>query len=176
MRKRTIFAILALGLLLGLTACGSSSSSDADDSTDSSDSAQLANPMTEVASLEELAEAGDCAMIRPEGVELSDETYYTIDGDDMIYQYGFTVDGTECILRFSKAGSDTDISGIYGDDGLIFDGQGEDPVYVENDDVKAERWFTLDGQYVFAVMDSSSWEYEAFSAIYQQFAAMEPKN
>ena len=178
MKHRRLFVPLLFGLTLSLAACGNSIASNQGETstTEQANTAQMENPMTDLSSLEELSDQADCAMIRPDGVELSDESYHMIDGDTPIAEYSFTVNGSECFLRFSKAGAETDISGIYGDNGSLFEGQGEDPVYVENDDVKAERWFTVDGQYVFAVMDAGSWEWDAFSAIESQFTQMEPKN
>ena len=169
--KKTIIPFAAF-LAFSMTACSTASSQ-----AGSSSAVQMENPLSEFASLEELSEAADCALIRPEGVEIADEVYSMIDGEIQIAEYSFTANGTECFLRFSKAGADTDICGIYGTDGTLFEQETEEYyMYAENNDVKAERWFTVDGQYVFAAMDAETWDYEVFSEICSQFEDMAPKN
>lgn len=162
--KKVFTAALLLLLALCLTACGAKKSSG------------MPNPMEKVASLEKLSEKASCALIKPTGVDVSNETYYMINGDTKIAQYTFTVNGTECTLRFANADITTDISGIYVEGGTLFADTEYETTYIENDDLKAQRWVTVDGQYIFVVPDKGAWDWSLFDQICTQFRDMEPKN
>ncbi|MCQ2492500.1 MAG: hypothetical protein MJ087_05620 [Lachnospiraceae bacterium] len=170
MKKLQVLLIVGL-IMLGLCACGKKESS-----TDG-----MPNPVQEVASLEELAKTMNCAMIKPEGVEISDETFSVIQGEPKIGQYTFTVDGQECMLRFADADVKTDISGVYPEDqeGKTLyedDVDNDHGHYIENDNCKAYRWFTVDGQYIFYVEDKGDWEWDQFEQVYKPFIEMKPVN
>lgn len=144
--KRIIAVLIALSMALGLSACGNLSDliygEDAEDE------------VLDFSSLEELNEAGDCALVRPEGLKLTDESYHIILKEPKIIEYDFVLEGHDCFLRFSKAGRDVDISGLlssYDAGGTLL----SDPEFegirldcIENF-VWTERWFTDAGQYVF---------------------------
>lgn len=165
MKKILVLAMVAI-MALTLMACGNNEEN----------SANAANPMTAVDSLEELSEMGNCAMIKPEGVEITDEAFYMIEGEPQIFEYSFKVDGIECFLRFADADIDQDISGIYVKDGTLFEGAEGERIYIENDDLKAQRWVTVDGQYVFVAKDNSELDWEKYDSICSQFSSMEPAN
>lgn len=168
--KKAFTFLLALAMISCFTACSIHVSTGDGGSND------LPNPMTEVESLEALSEKAKCALIHPANVELSDEHYFMIDGDPQIAEYQFTVDKKNCTLRFAPAGMDTDISGIYGEEGTLFEDSDAESHYIENDEYKVQRWFTVDGQYVFCVMDGGKWDWAQFDRICSQFANMEPRN
>lgn len=164
--KKAMTLVLALLMAVCLMACGNKE-----------EPTGMPNPMKEVASLEELCEAANCAMIKPEGVEVADEAFFMIEGNPQIAEYQFTVDGKKCSLRFADVDAKTDISGVYGDEGTIYASYTEEgTVNVQNDDLQSQRWFTVDGQYVFTVLDGGEWEWTQFDGIVSQFADMEPKN
>lgn len=162
--RKTILILTALVMIFSLAACGAKND------------AGMPNPMREVASLEKLSDEGNCALIRPEGVELTDEAYYIINGEPKTAEYLFKVDGVECFLRFAEADAATDISGIYNGDGTLFADCDDSTTYIENDSLKAKRWFTVDGQYVFAAMDEGAMDWYTYDGICTQFEDMEPKN
>ncbi|MCQ2420539.1 MAG: hypothetical protein MJ118_05330, partial [Clostridia bacterium] len=60
--KKAIAFILVLAMAASLTACRNRENTTG-----------TPNPMKEITSLEDLREAADCAMIKPEGVEVADE-------------------------------------------------------------------------------------------------------
>ncbi len=168
---KKLHGLLIFGLLLlGICAC-----SNQKQSTDG-----MPNPVKELDRIEELAKEMNCAMVKPEGVEISDETFAVIDGEPKIGQYTFTVDGQECMLRFADADVNTDISGVYPEDQdgktLFEDDVHDHGHYIENDTGKAYRWFTVDGQYLFYVEDKGAWEWNQFEQIYKQFYTMTPAN
>lgn len=114
MKKKVLAAALAVMTMFAFTACGQSqepaapnSSSDAEVSVDMDG---MANPMQEMAIDEKLAEIG-AEMNTPEGAE--DITEYVIDGDPVILERDFTLDGMQYIVRAAKADELTDISGMY---------------------------------------------------------------
>lgn len=162
MKRFSIF-LLALLLTVSLAACGTSGN-------------DTAVPEGNTLTLEELGEKADCALIRPTGTELTDEACRIIDGEVQIAEYSFKINGVDCFLRFAKTDVNTDISGLkIGEKNLFADTESEN-LYIENDELKADRWFTVDGQYIFAALDSGSWDWYAFDAIQSQFVRMEPRN
>lgn len=164
--KKVITLVLALTMAVSLMACGNKENPTG-----------MPNPTKEVASLEKLRETANCALIKPEGVEVADEAFFMIESDPQIAEYQFTVDGKKCSLRFATADAKTDISGVYGDEGTIYASyDSEGTVVIQNDDLQSQRWFTVDGQYVFTVFDGGEWEWTQFDGLVSQFANMEPKN
>lgn len=162
MKRFSIF-LLALLLTVSLAACGTSGN-------------DTAVPEGNTLTLEELGEKADCALIRPTGTELTDEACRIIDGEVQIAEYSFKINGVDCFLRFAKTDVNTDISGLkIGEENLFADTESEN-LYIENDELKADRWFTVDGQYIFAALDGGSWDWYAFDAIQSQFVRMEPRN
>lgn len=160
--KKAILWLLVLMLAAGLTACGK------DD---------MPNPVKEMASLGELQQAANCAIVRPQGFELTDEAYFLLDGDLQIAEYQFTVEGKKCSLRFADVDAKTDISGVYVGDSTLYASYPEwGTVNIQNDDLQSQRWFTVDGQYVFTVFDGGEWEWTRFNELELQFMDMEPRN
>lgn len=169
--KKASLLMLTLAVLLCFSACSSTESAP-EEQTEG-----MANPMVECASLEELEETIDCTIIRPESGNLIEEAYFLIEGDTPIGQYTFQVNGVNCTLRCSKAGAEIDISGVYTEDGLLFQEDVEEITHaIDNDDLMAQRWFTADGQYTFVADDAGSWDWEEFDSLARQFMNVEPRN
>lgn len=158
--KRLLLSAVAMIMALCFTACGGDAAADT----------------IECPSLQELSEKINCAMITPDNVMPEDEKYVLIDGEPQIAEYSFTVDGMECSLRCAAVGTDVDISGIKDGGKSAFAEADEDNYYKETDEYKAQRWLTVDGQYVFAVMDNNKWEWDRFAEIQTQFHDMKPIN
>lgn len=179
--KKITAVIIAAIMIVSFSACAKPGNEDASASEEDSvmndgGIAGMPSPMNEVASLDELGEKAGCSLVKPEGVELSDESFCIIDAEPQIAQYMFTVGGVRCTLRFAAAGIENDISGIYTEDGTLFDNAEDATLYIENDELKAQRWVTVDGQYIFAVDDAGEWEWADFEAICSQFRKLEPRN
>lgn len=107
----------------------------------------MPNPMTEVASLDELNAAAGCNLVKPGVMGVSDEKFFTINcGDYTIGEYQFTVAGVNYTLR--AAATTEDISGVYVGEGTAFPEVKEGVDIVETEEVKLARWFNLNGQHV----------------------------
>ena len=128
MKKKFIALLLALAMVFCFAACGNNGADDSDVD------AGMPNPMVAIDSLEALNEAFGCAMITPTVAEITDEEFYSIDGDPQLAQYNFKANGYECTLRFAVAGMDTDISGYYKEDGTtVFQNSDSDVLSYENE-------------------------------------------
>ena len=171
---KKLFAItLALMLLLSLTACGQKEAPKSEEGTVGG--ASTVNPVRELDSLEALSKEAQCALVCPTGVEISDESFAMIKSDTDIAQYKFSANGKPCCLRFSKAGMETDISGIYLDGGTLFADSDSENHWIQNDNYMAQRWFTVDGQYILSVENSQDeWDWAGFNEIYTQFYDLKP--
>lgn len=162
--KRTISVFLAAAICtaaFGLTACSSkttdASSPAASASTSTSavsetpdtaeDNTQLPNPITELDSLDAVNEAIGSAMKRPADLELTEESWSTIDDETMhVGQYIFTYNGGTYTLRAAK---DTgDISGVWQNGTTIGNGREGDVTAITTEDGGIwSRWFDGEMQY-----------------------------
>ena len=107
----------------------------------------MPNPMTEVASLDELNAAAGCYLIQPGVMGVSDEKFIVIkSGDYNVGEYQFTISGVNYTLR--AAATTEDISGVYVDGNTAFPEVKEGIDIVETEEVKLARWFNLNGQHV----------------------------
>ncbi len=160
--KRTISVFLAAAVCtaaLSLTACSTkpaesaattpeSTSTVTETAEDAADNTQMPNPITDRASLDEVNEAIGSAMKRPADLELTDEAWSTIDGDEKnhIGQYNFTYNGGSYTLRAAK---DTgDISGVW-ENGIALGDNHEGDVTAITTETGGiwSRWFDGDMQY-----------------------------
>ncbi len=157
--KRTISIFLATAICaaaLSLTACSSktadsttttpestSTSTTTEISDTAEDANQAPNPITERASLDEVNEVIGSAMKRPADLELTDEAWSTIDGDEAnhVGQYTFTY-----TLRAAK---DTgDISGVWENGTTLGNGREGDVTAMTTEAGGIwSRWFDGDMQY-----------------------------
>lgn len=154
--KKFILLLLTLSITVFMCSCGGSSSAK------------------NVESLEALSEAANGAIIQPADVNISDEEYLLFEDDVNTAKYCFTVDGVQCALYFADKGMDEEICTI--DHDSIFGDSQEENHYIENDALKAQRWFTVDGQYIFIAEDSSAWDWNQFDKVQSQFGNMKPLN
>lgn len=123
------------------------------------------NPMTEVASLDELNELVGGRLNHPGVMGVDNEKFFTIKIDELktIGEYNFTINDSECTLRFcDRATKDEDISGIYVDGGSAFPSENtvKDVEYNKYEDINIARWFNVDGQYTFAYKNEKCTEKE----------------
>lgn len=180
--KRITAIAISTALITGLTACGNTSSSGSESTVSSVTSAEsevveestgVMNPVEILSSLEELSERISATIIRPESMEVSDEAYALIKSDVTVGEYQFTTNGINCTLRVANADPSIDISGDYVDGTPLFNEDTMNTHYVENDDLQAVRWFTVDGQYTLVADDA--WDWEHFSSLSEEFMNAEPR-
>lgn len=164
--RKFVTMIMASLMAVSLVACGGSGKEDG-----------MKSPLKEVTSLEDLSEAGDFAIIKPTTVEVTDEVFQMIEGEPEIAEYMFKADGVPAFVRFAKADKEVDISGLHGEDGeTLFQNSEAEEHYIENDDIKADRFFNLDGQYVVEVEDKGQWDWDKFEAFCKEFKSVQPKS
>jgi len=158
--KKLIAVIMAAAMLLSMAACGAEKKE-----------ANVANPWTDAESLDELNEKFGGRLAKPPVMGVSDEHFSYIDNDSSrIAQYNFSLGGYEYTFRFSDNMKD-DISGINTGNGTLFEGiVGE--ANLSTSEVKASRWFTVDGQYVLMVTDNNKMEASQFSDIAEEITVL----
>ena len=150
--KKVVFILLALGLLLTLCSCGDSGTFVYDPepiengTTEMSiDSlAGLSSPVAEYSSLEEINAAANVNIVLPEGYEFEDVSFVTIVD---IAQYKFNYEGSEYSVRAANY-TDRDISGVYVDDGTLFEGTDADYSTAGDGTYDACRFIVNGCQYV----------------------------
>ncbi|MCQ2501908.1 MAG: hypothetical protein MJ117_11260 [Lachnospiraceae bacterium] len=188
--KKALVITLAVSTVLaaGLPACGKANKTNESPVaiSASSTSAGLANPNTDVSSLEELSTKIDASIIRPEGVDLSNESYTLLkgDGDLTIGEYRFTANGKDYTLRVAKADPSIDISGVYEDGHTLYekgyalseDEPDDTTFFVQTGNYTAVRWFTSDGQYVLVTENKGNVDSTEFQALADQFMNAAPMN
>ena len=107
------------------------------------ESNQIPNPMTEVASADEINSRIGCFIKSLDGSE--EEKYTVFSGETELGEYRFSVDGAEYVLRAAKTAGD--ISGVYTAEGLLGDIVEPDAVKDCGEGVFYEKWFDGDMQY-----------------------------
>ena len=80
-------------------------------------SVQMVNPMQEKNSLHEINVAAGTDIQRPLAFELSNEQYFVINTDIPVADYRFSIGGNDYTFRAAK--TTEDISGVYGDIGIL---------------------------------------------------------
>lgn len=143
--KKILAAMLALAMILCFCACNKTEEPQKPEEPIVGPG--TTNPMTEVASLDEINAATGCNMTKPGVMGVSDEEFYTIaSGDYTIGEYRFTIGGVNYTLR--AAATTEDISGVYVGEGTAFPEVKDGIDIVETDEVKLARWFNLNGQHI----------------------------
>ena len=144
--KKIIALMLALAMLLCLCACNKN-----EEPEEPVVGPGTTNPMTEVASLDEINAATGCNMEKPGVMGVSDEKFFTINADEYtIGEYRFTVAGVNYTLR--AAATTEDISGVWVGETTAFPEVKDGMDIVETDDMKLARWFDLNGQHVLSAV------------------------
>lgn len=134
------------------------------------------NPMTEYDSLEEINEIAGSQLCHPAVMGVTEEHFFINDKafDQPMAEYQFELNGYSYNFRCAAV-SNQDISGLYSGDGegTVFPAEPENDVEIfTGSDFKACRWFTLDGQYVFSVMDNGEMSEETFANICEEMRDM----
>ena len=157
--KRTISVFVAAAICtaaLSLTACSTKPAESTTTTPESTstvtetaeDANQAPNPITDRASLDEVNAAIGSAMKRPADLELTDEAWSTIDGDEenAIGQYNFTYNGGSYTLRAAKETGD--ISGVWENGTTLGNGREGDVTAMTTEAGGIwSRWFDGDMQY-----------------------------
>lgn len=104
---------------------------------------QIPNPLTEVASVDDINSRIGCSIKSLESAE--SESYVVIAGETELGQYSFSVDGAEYTLRAAKTADD--ISGVYTSNGTLGDFAEPDSITECDDGTYYEKWFDGDMQY-----------------------------
>ncbi|MCF0105804.1 MAG: hypothetical protein HUJ53_03490, partial [Holdemanella sp.] len=165
MKKRVIATILAGAAMLGIVACATLNKQDEKQEV-KQENVDMKNPITKCNSLEELNEKMAIKLCAPGVMGVNDIAYQIIDnGDYQIGEYIFEVAGKE--YDFRNASTREDISGIYINGENAFNKEfenGEEIQYASSEEVKAARWFTLDGQYCLSVKDDNKMSMDDFKS------------
>lgn len=146
--KKYLAILLALVMMLSMAACG-------EKKQEQPLGPGAESPITEMGSLEELNNELGLRLAGPGVMGVTDNYYNIVDCEEFkIAEYGFTVNGYECVFRGSPI-YDHDISGVYLEKGLAYEGKDvtDEIDYVFSGEYKLGRWATIDGQYVFLLLD-----------------------
>lgn len=130
--KKLLKTLLCTCMFIGLVACN----------------ANMPNPIEEKKTLEDINEEVGGNLIRPEGLDITNERFDVINEEYPVAEYNFEANGLTYCFRFSKAPLSVDISGVY------FRGE---PLYTEedcslifshpDDNTYVSRWPGSGGQY-----------------------------
>lgn len=151
--KRMLAILLSVLMLMGV--CASAAA----------EMAGMANPITEVDSLDAVNAAVKCNLCHPAVMGVTNEYFAVIgaNGEYPVGEYRFELNGVSCIMRASGNMVD-DISGVYVDGKPAFGYALLDDIEgVFTDDMKLARWFNLDGQYVLMVEDHGAMDEDTFA-------------
>ncbi|MCF0105158.1 MAG: hypothetical protein HUJ53_00185 [Holdemanella sp.] len=167
MKKRILAAVLAATTMLGMVGCSQTKKEE-------EQSTGMANPITQCESLDALNKSMNTKLCAPGVMGVEDVAYQLIDnGGYQIGEYIFKVAGQE--YDFRVASTKDDISGVYINGEAAFNkdiAEDEDIQYVESDEIKAARWFMIEGQYEISVKDDGKLSMESFKSmvneLYQQ--------
>ncbi len=175
--NKTLALILCAVFALTAVACekDSEKADDIESSAESVESAAegsvagLANPMTELESLDALNTAAGVQLCKAPVMGVTDESFCTIAGTPLLAQYKFSVNGVPYCFR-AVNGSADDISGIYTGEGTAFEnGKNEGMIFASAESTKLARWFVGDVQYVLSA-DSSAMDDELFAGVASEIA------
>ena len=165
MMKKMLSLLAAVTLM---TTCAAAETTHTDVTEPAAEAwAGMADPWTELSSLEELNEAADMNLQLPPVMGVTVSAYRLLSTDEqLIAEVIFEVNGQSFRLRGSPE-FDTDISGIYMEDGnTAFAGhENECRTDVLTDEVKAARWMDINGQYVLSADDATAVDAETFTAM-----------
>lgn len=131
--KRIIKSLLCICMLIGLAACNDN----------------MSNPIEEQKTLEDINNATGGNLVKPDFMEVTNESYNLIDGDYPLAEYNFESNGCKYCFRFSKAPLSIDISGIYFRDEPLYNEENCSLVFSSpSEGTMVSRWPGSDGQYV----------------------------
>ena len=173
MKKIIALLLSLLVLVFALCSCGSEADENttAPDNTETAETeeiAGLANPVVEYESLDEVNNIAGTYLVHPGVMGVTEESFSVISGT--LAQYKFNLNGYDYTFRGSK-NLDEEISGIYGADGALFDGETADYSVKGTDEYKAIRFLAGDAQYVISVDDNGEMDDSQFDSIATELRA-----
>ena len=121
------------------------------------------NPVQEYSSLEEINKKAGVYLVSPGVMGKTDEKYFIIDNNTASYVY--TLNGYTYYMRGTKYVAN-DMSGLFKNGKLLFEGNQDHIAYGEAEGYKAYRFFLGSRQYIFGVEDKDTLDKELFD---QQF-------
>jgi len=166
--KKVLVLLLVFAMVFAAVGCGKQAKEEAKPAEEKkveaaapaadekpAEAAQVANPIVEYDSLEALNEKYGIRLCHPGVMGVTDEKFCAITGPTYdIAQYTFSLNGLE--YTFRCASTLEDISGIYVDGGLIFNGTDTNDAIVCKGGYKAAKWFDINGQYCLTVKDEKN--------------------
>lgn len=144
--NRLFKGLLACLMIFSLVGCSTKKEEEPEEST------TVVNPMTEVASLDELNTECNTEIVKPGVMGITDEKFIAVnsDKDAKIAEYDFSINGKECSIRSANI-IDEDISGWWPGGEPAFKDPKEGIEYCECDSAFLARWFNINGQFVFVM-------------------------
>lgn len=152
--KKLFTILLTIFCLLNLSAC-------------SNNKIGLANPKVEYNSLDEINEKCNTNLVQLFNTGIISETFFVI--DEKIAEYNFSLNGIDYTLRGSKI-TDQDISGIYGEDGVIFKDLSNPYDIYDGKENKAFRFVVDDTQYTLVASNCEQLDIDHFIDIASQMS------
>ena len=108
--KKLFTILICAAALFSLAACGGAGGTADAEGADNSGNAQMPNPLV-LSSLEEIEELDGVSITLPDGAD--SVTAIRISTDPVVDSVTFDVDGLRYVYRVARAGTLTDISGMY---------------------------------------------------------------
>ena len=108
--KKTFSILVCAAALLTLSACGGAGGTADAEGAGNSGNVQMPNPLV-LSSLEEIEELDGVSITLPDGAD--SVTAIRISTDPVVDSVTFDVDGLRYVYRVARAGTLTDISGMY---------------------------------------------------------------
>lgn len=176
--KKWIALLLCLTLVLALAACANNAEDSLKEPVPVAEvvqpagSEEITGPMTEYASLAEINKIAGSKLEHPGVMGVTDEKFFINNGlDQPMAIYQFSVNGNKFEYRCAAVGQQ-DISGLFADGKPAFPPEpAEDVEYAMNDDFKACRWFTMDGQYVL-ILTEGTMDEDTFKGVADELRSM----
>ncbi len=159
MKKFFAIVFSLVFICLAVTGCGKKIATEPESETESDTQqttenfAGMPNPMVSFNSLEEINQKTGVNLVKPGVMGVSDEAFFVVNGT--LADYRFTLGGYEYTFRASK-NLNEEISGIYVDGKLAFEGEKADYSFKTDETYKAIRFLVNNIQYVLSVADNGS--------------------
>lgn len=158
MKKITAIILSLIFICLAMAGCGKKISAEPESATESDtqqtteNAAGMPNPMVSFNSLDEINQKTGVNLVKPGAMGVSNEAFYVV--NSTLADYRFSIGGFDYTFRASK-NINEEISGIYIDGELAFEGEKSDYSFKSGEEYKAIRFFVNNIQYVLSVKDDS---------------------
>lgn len=160
MKKFFAIVFSLVFICLAVTGCGKKIATETEPETESGTQqestegfAGMPNPMVSFDTLDEINKKTGVNLVKPGTMGVSDEAFFVV--NNTLADYRFKVGGYEYTFRASKNLGE-EISGIYIDGKLAFDGEKADYSFKTDETYKAIRFLVNNIQYVLSVADNGS--------------------